>query len=103
MAERAGPVEADIHADHEIGGEADEPGIDIIARRARLSGKRLAHRPEPASGAAQHRAFQHGHHLIDALRVRNPFARVRRVRHFRPQLLERIAVRADPAFMAEDG
>ena len=68
VAEALRLVEADVDADHQIGREADEPGIAAVVRGAGLAGDRLADRARAHAGAALDHALQQVDHLIGARR-----------------------------------
>src|SRR5690606_14884986 len=63
-AQRAGVVEADEDADHDVGREADEPGRTIFIGGARLAADPWAQAAGTGAGAALDHALQHGGHLI---------------------------------------
>src|SRR6185312_9847005 len=53
----------------EVGREADEPIVAVVARRAGLAGERLADAGDDAAGAALHDALQDRHHLVGGKRI----------------------------------
>src|SRR6185312_1996399 len=69
IAEGPRLVEADIDCGDEIGREADEPIVAVVARRSGLAGERLADAGDDTAGAALHDALQDRHHLVGGKRI----------------------------------
>src|SRR4051794_41005670 len=64
MAKRRWIVETDERANHEVGGEPDEPGVFLVTGRARLAGDRPVQHLELLGGAALDYPFHDGNGLV---------------------------------------
>src|SRR4051794_41941774 len=81
MTEMSGFVVTDIDANHDVGREADEPGVLFIVGGPGLAGDRLAKSCEGGSrGAGLHHAFHHRGDLVGGHRVQYLLAAVDQLR-----------------------
>ena len=69
LAHRRRRVEADEHADDEIGRVADEPGVLLLVGRAGLAGDRPPERLQRGRGAALDDALEDRGHLVGGVRI----------------------------------